>query len=231
MLSLVDLQLWYHATSALALVDFLLWCHVTSVIALVDLLLWYHVTSGIALVDLLLWYHVTSAMTLVDLLLWYHVMSRLVLVDLLLWYHATSIMTTYIVVLQTVSLIFWVYLVVVLFFAVVICDGSRFCLSWIGTLVLLLKHLYLALQSLEFERTWRKLFQKRVVRTKFDIYVLFSRFRLRPVCWLPSVASGTGLSILARLSLSVFVTLISIFQIFEFSCSTYLVVNRINKNP
>ena len=30
---------------------------------------------------------------------------------------------------------------------------------------------YLAFQSLDFDRTWWRLFQKRVVRTKFDIYV------------------------------------------------------------
>ena len=31
---------------------------------------------------------------------------------------------------------------------------------------------YLAFQSFNFDRTWRRLFQKRVVRTKFDIHVL-----------------------------------------------------------
>jgi len=30
---------------------------------------------------------------------------------------------------------------------------------------------YLAFQSFDFERTWWRLFQKRVVRTKYDIYV------------------------------------------------------------
>jgi len=30
---------------------------------------------------------------------------------------------------------------------------------------------YLAFQSFDFGRTWWRLFQKRVVRTKFDIYV------------------------------------------------------------
>ena len=30
---------------------------------------------------------------------------------------------------------------------------------------------YLAFQSFDFVRTWWRLFQKRVVRTKFDIYV------------------------------------------------------------
>jgi hypothetical protein len=36
------------------------------------------------------------------------------------------------------------------------------------------KHLYyLAFQSFDFEHTLWRLFQKRVVRTKFDIYVLF----------------------------------------------------------
>ena len=34
---------------------------------------------------------------------------------------------------------------------------------------------YLAFQSLDFERTWWKLFQKRVVRTKLDIYVFTTR--------------------------------------------------------
>jgi len=33
---------------------------------------------------------------------------------------------------------------------------------------------YMAFQSLDFERTWLKLFQKRVMRTKFDIYVFIS---------------------------------------------------------
>jgi hypothetical protein len=32
---------------------------------------------------------------------------------------------------------------------------------------------YLAFQSFDFERTWWRLFQKRDVRTKFDIYVFF----------------------------------------------------------
>jgi hypothetical protein len=31
----------------------------------------------------------------------------------------------------------------------------------------------LAFQSLDFVRTWWRLFQKRIVRTKLDIYVLF----------------------------------------------------------
>jgi len=30
---------------------------------------------------------------------------------------------------------------------------------------------YLAFKSFDFERTWSRLFPKRVVRTKFDIYV------------------------------------------------------------
>ena len=113
-------------------------------------------------------------------------------------------MTAYIVVLHTVSLIFSDYLVVVLCFAVVICDRSHFCLSCLGTLVLLLEKLYLTLQSFDLDRNRWRLFQKRVVRTNFDIYVVFSRFRLRPMFCLLNVASGPGLSILARLSLSVF---------------------------
>ena len=32
---------------------------------------------------------------------------------------------------------------------------------------------YLAFQSFDFERTWWRLFQKRVVRTKFDIYLFY----------------------------------------------------------
>ena len=113
-------------------------------------------------------------------------------------------MTAYIVVLHTVSLIFSDYLVVVLCFAVVIFDRSHFCLSCLGTLVLLLEKLYLTLQSFDLERNRWRLFQKRVVRTNFDIYILFSRFRVRPMFCLLSVDSGPGLSILARLSLLVF---------------------------
>ena len=33
---------------------------------------------------------------------------------------------------------------------------------------------YLAAQPFDYERTWWRLFQKRVVRTKFDIYVLIT---------------------------------------------------------
>ena len=36
---------------------------------------------------------------------------------------------------------------------------------------------YLAFQPFDFERSWWKLFQKRVVRTKFDIYVFITLFR------------------------------------------------------
>ena len=32
---------------------------------------------------------------------------------------------------------------------------------------------YLAFQYSDFERTWWRLFQKRVVRTKFDLYIFF----------------------------------------------------------
>ena len=43
----------------------------------------------------------------------------------------------------------------------------------LGLLVLVLPKLlnYFSFQSFDFERTWWRLFQKRVVRTKFDIYV------------------------------------------------------------
>ena len=34
---------------------------------------------------------------------------------------------------------------------------------------------YLAFQSFDFEHTWWRLFQKRVVRTRFDIYVFIER--------------------------------------------------------
>ena len=53
------------------------------------------------------------------------------------------------------------------------CLLSRFWLSCFGSLVLLLPKLlnYLAFESFDFERTSWRLFQKRVVRTKFDIYV------------------------------------------------------------
>jgi hypothetical protein len=33
---------------------------------------------------------------------------------------------------------------------------------------------YLDVQPFDYERTWWRLFQKRVVRTKFDIYVLIT---------------------------------------------------------
>ena len=130
-------------------------------------------------------------------------------------------------------LIFSVFVVAVLFFAFVLC--CRCWLSCLDTLVLLLQKLYLALQSFDFEHTWRKLFQK-FVRTRFDMYVLFSRFRLRLVFCLLNVASDPGLSILARLSLLVFSNLyfhcnfIPPFSL-EFPCSRDFVVNRINKNP
>ena len=39
---------------------------------------------------------------------------------------------------------------------------------------------YLAFQPFNFERTWWRLFQKRVVRTKFDIYV-FNFSQKRPI--------------------------------------------------
>ena len=51
---------------------------------------------------------------------------------------------------------------------------------YLGPLVYLLaKRLnYLAFQSFDFERTWWSLFQKRVVRTKFDTYVLLTNKKL-----------------------------------------------------
>ena len=41
---------------------------------------------------------------------------------------------------------------------------------------------YLAFQSFNIERTWWRLFQKRVVRTNFDIYVLVSKTSLFTSC-------------------------------------------------
>ena len=95
---------------------------------------------------------VTPGIALVDLLLWYHVASDVALVNFLLWYIVKSVMTTYIVLHHTVSFIFSDYLVVVLFLAVALGDRSRFFLSCLGTLVLLLQQLYLALQCFDFER-------------------------------------------------------------------------------
>jgi hypothetical protein len=34
---------------------------------------------------------------------------------------------------------------------------------------------YLAFQFLDYERTWCRLFQKRVVRTKFEIYIFITK--------------------------------------------------------
>jgi hypothetical protein len=57
-------------------------------------------------------------------------------------------------------------------------DLSRFWLSCLDSLVLLLTSMQLAyvidFQSFDFERTWWRFFQKRVVRTKFDIYVFIN---------------------------------------------------------
>jgi hypothetical protein len=38
---------------------------------------------------------------------------------------------------------------------------------------------YLAFQSFDFELTWWRIFQKRVVRTKFDIYVYIYKILTR----------------------------------------------------
>jgi len=40
---------------------------------------------------------------------------------------------------------------------------------------------YLAFNSFDFERTWWRLIQKRVVRTKFDIYVFIKFTNNNPV--------------------------------------------------
>jgi len=42
---------------------------------------------------------------------------------------------------------------------------------------------YLAFQAFDFERTWWRLFQKRVVCTKFDIYVFIDNFDTRLRIW------------------------------------------------
>jgi hypothetical protein len=75
-----------------------------------------------------------------------------------------------------------------------------------------------------------------MINTITTLSVLFSRFRLRPVFCGPKDASGPGLDILARLSLLVFCNLYFHCNfnpplLFECSCSTVLVVTRINKNP
>jgi hypothetical protein len=55
-----------------------------------------------------------------------------------------------------------------LLFYVTVADFWVSCLS---TLVLFLQKLDLALQAFDCERTWRRLFQKRVVRTKLFAFV------------------------------------------------------------
>jgi hypothetical protein len=42
------------------------------------------------------------------------------------------------------------------------------------TRVIAVRFFYLAFQSFDYDRTWWKLFQKRVVRTKLDIYVFIT---------------------------------------------------------
>ena len=49
---------------------------------------------------------------------------------------------------------------------------------------------YLAFQSFDFKRTWWKLFQKRVVRTKFDIYVFTTR--LSTYYLMPRIVRGSS---------------------------------------
>ena len=64
------------------------------------------------------------------------------------------------------------FVVAILFVVVVVLgDNSRFWLSYLGTLVLLLQRLYLAWQSFDFERTWRRLFHNRVVCSKLFVFV------------------------------------------------------------
>jgi hypothetical protein len=60
--------------------------------------------------------------------------------------------------------------------ALCIGDLSRYWLSCLGPLVYFLKNIlnYLTFQPFDFERTWWRLFQKRVVHTKFDIYFFIS---------------------------------------------------------
>jgi len=52
-----------------------------------------------------------------------------------------------------------------------ICDLSRFWFSCLGGFIAPKSVNYFAFQSFDFERTWWRFFQKRVVRTKFGIYV------------------------------------------------------------
>ena len=49
---------------------------------------------------------------------------------------------------------------------------------WIRTSIAPKTLNYLAFQSFDFERTWWRLVQKRVVRTTFDIYIFISLFRV-----------------------------------------------------
>ena len=70
-----------------------------------------------------------------------------------------------------------VVLIVVAFFPN-ISDLSRFLRSCLGSLVHCTQTLlsYLAFQYFDIARTWWSLFQKRVVRTKFDIYVFINHY-------------------------------------------------------
>jgi hypothetical protein len=48
-------------------------------------------------------------------------------------------------------------------------------------ILLVTKRFFLAFQSFDFERTWCRLFQKRVLRTKFDIYIFITITGLIPL--------------------------------------------------
>ena len=75
--------------------------------------------------------------------------------------------------ITTLSMIiscWWYFQFSLLRFVFSLCFRLPFWRSWLSTLVLLLQKLYLAF--FDIERTWRKLFQKRIARTKFDIYSL-----------------------------------------------------------
>ena len=62
-----------------------------------------------------------------------------------------------------------------------------------GPLVLLLPNTFklFSCYYFEFERTWWRLFQKRVVRTKFDIYICIITFNYMVKCLIEMMDSGT----------------------------------------
>ena len=81
-------------------------------------------------------------------------------------------------------------------------DLIQFWLSCLNLLVYILQRLlnYLAFQSLDYELTWRKLFQKRVIHTKLDICVATNyRVTICSITVLSYWLSGNQLSYLLYL--------------------------------